>query len=65
MTVKNELDRFHLVMDAIERAHLSDDAAQKLYEDMQKKLIEHNNYIVEHGEDMDEVRNWTWPFGRQ
>ena len=65
MTVKNELDRFHLVMDAIERAQLNDDAAQKLYEDMQKKLIEHNNYIVEHGEDMDEVRNWTWPFGRQ
>ncbi len=64
MTVKNELDRYHLVMDAIERAHLSDEPAQQLYEDMQKKLIQHNNYIVEHGEDMDEVRNWVWPFGR-
>jgi xylulose-5-phosphate/fructose-6-phosphate phosphoketolase len=31
---------------------------------MQKKLIEHGNYIVEHGEDMPEVRNWTWPIGR-
>lgn len=65
MTVKNELDRFHLVLDVIERAHLNSEAAQKLYEAMQKKLIEHDNYIVEHGEDMDEVRNWVWPFGRQ
>jgi xylulose-5-phosphate/fructose-6-phosphate phosphoketolase len=64
MTVKNDLDRFHLVMDVIERAHLTDEAAQTLYEDMQKKLIEHNNYIVEHGEDMPEVRNWTWPFAK-
>jgi xylulose-5-phosphate/fructose-6-phosphate phosphoketolase len=64
MTVKNQLDRFHLVMDAIERAHLSDDAAQALYEDMQKKLIEHNNYIVEHGADMPEIREWVWPYGR-
>lgn len=64
MTVKNELDRFHLVMDVVERAHLEDDAAQTLYQDMQKKLIEHNNYIVEHGADMPEVSNWVWPFGR-
>ena len=65
MTVKNELDRFHLVLDVIERTRLKTEASQKLYEDMQKKLIEHDNYIVEHGEDMDEVRNWVWPFGRQ
>ena len=64
MTVVNELDRFHLVMDVIERAGLTSEAAQRLYEDMQKKLIEHRNYIQEHGEDMDEVRNWTWPHGR-
>lgn len=64
MTVMNELDRFHLVMDVIERAGLDSDEAQQLYEDMQKKLIEHRNYIEEHGEDMEEVRNWTWPFGR-
>ena len=64
MTVKNDLDRFHLVMDAIERAHLSSPEAQKLYEDMQKKLIEHNNYIEDNGQDMPEIRNWTWQFGR-
>jgi len=64
MTVKNDLDRFHLVMDVIERAHLSSPEAQALYEAMQKKLIEHNTFIVEHGEDMPEVRDWTWPYGR-
>lgn len=64
MTVKNDMDRFHLVMDTIERAHLDSPAAQALYEEMQKKLIQHNNYIVEHGEDMPEIRNWTWPHAR-
>jgi len=64
MTVKNELDRFHLVMDVIERAHLEDKAAQTLYEDMQKKLIDHSHYIVEHGQDMPEVSEWEWPFDR-
>jgi len=65
MTVKNDLDRFHLVMDVIERAHLGEDEkAQRLYEDMQKKLIEHSHYIVEHGEDMPEVRDWIWPYNK-
>ena len=65
MTVKNDLDRFHLVQDVIKHAHLTTEAAQRLNEAMEMKLIEHSNYIVEHGEDMDEVRNWVWPFGRQ
>lgn len=64
MTVKNDLDRFHLVMDVIERAGLTSDAAQTLYQDMQKKLIEHNNYIVEHGADMPEIVDWKWQYGR-
>lgn len=62
MTVKNEMDRFHLVMDTIERARLASPEAQALYEQMQKKLIKHNNYIVENGEDMPEIRNWKWPY---
>jgi len=64
MTVMNDLDRFHLVMDVIERAHLDSPEAQSLYEDMQKKLIEHKNYIEENGQDMPEVRDWTWTVGR-
>lgn len=62
MPVKNDMDRFHLVMDVIERAQLTTPQAQALYEKMQTKLIQHNNYIVEHGEDMPEIRNWTWPY---
>ena len=64
MTVKNELDRFHLVMDVIERAHLDDEDSKALYQDMQKKLLDHNHYIVEHGEDMPDVRQWVWPFNK-
>lgn len=64
MPVKNDLDRFHLVMDVIERAQLTSDAAQQLYEDMQKKLVEHENYIVKHGQDMPEIRDWKWSFPR-
>ncbi len=63
MTVKNDMDRFHLVMDVIKRAHLDSQPAQALYEAMQKKLIEHSNYIVEHGADMPEIQNWSWPYG--
>ena len=60
MTVRNELDRFHLVMDVIERARVEGADAQALHEKMEEKLIEHANYIDEHGIDMPEVRNWQW-----
>lgn len=60
MTVRNELDRFHLVMDVLERAHITGERADALREKMEEKLIEHANYIVEHGIDLPEVRNWQW-----
>ncbi len=60
MTVRNDLDRFHLVMDVLERAHITGEKADDLREKMQEKLIEHANYIDEHGVDMPEVRNWHW-----
>lgn len=60
MTVRNELDRFHLVMDVLERAHITGEAADALRERMEEKLIEHANYINEHGIDMPEVRDWQW-----
>ncbi|AHB42127.1 putative phosphoketolase [Candidatus Saccharibacteria bacterium RAAC3_TM7_1] len=61
MTVRNDLDRFHLVMDVIERLGLEDDKARGLKELMEKKLVEHSYYITEHGEDMPEVVDWRWP----
>lgn len=60
MTVKNEMDRFHLVVDVIERAGLKSEAAFKLKTLMQQTLVEHTNFIQENGLDMPEVRNWEW-----
>jgi xylulose-5-phosphate/fructose-6-phosphate phosphoketolase len=60
MTVLNDLDRFDLVIDVINRLMLTDEKAQKLKQSMQTKLIEHRNYINIHGVDMPEVRDWKW-----
>ncbi len=60
MAVMNSLDRFHLVMDVIERTGLSTPEAKKLYEEMQEKLVEHKSYIYEHGVDMPEIHDWEW-----
>ena len=60
MTVMNKMDRFHLVMDALERLPQLGEDGQRLHEEMQKKLIEHKNYIFEHGVDMPEITDWTW-----
>lgn len=61
MTVRNDMDRFHLVLDVIERVGLQGEAAEQLREAMQKKLIEHESYIKTHGVDMPEIQNWQWP----
>ena len=60
MTVLNELDRFHLVIDAIDRLPQTGDKGLYLKQQLQDKLIEHRLYINQHGQDMPEVRNWTW-----
>jgi xylulose-5-phosphate/fructose-6-phosphate phosphoketolase len=60
MTVLNELDRFHLVMDAIDRLPQTGDRGIYLKQRLQDKLVEHQRYIRAHGLDLPEVRNWTW-----
>jgi xylulose-5-phosphate/fructose-6-phosphate phosphoketolase len=60
MTVMNELDRFHLVIGAIDRLPRIGDRGIALQEKLRGKLREHHLYIREHGEDMPEVRNWRW-----
>jgi xylulose-5-phosphate/fructose-6-phosphate phosphoketolase len=61
MVVMNDLDRFHLVADVVERVpHLRQRAAYvKQY--VRDKLIDHRQYIQQHGEDMPEIRDWQWP----
>jgi len=60
MTVLNDMDRFHLVMDVIDRLPQLQGRADYLKQEMQDKLIAHRQYICQHGEDMPEIRNWKW-----
>ena len=60
MTVLNDLDRFHLVMDAIYRLPQTGDDGVQLQRVLMRKLIEHKQYIEKHGEDLPEIRNWKW-----
>lgn len=60
MVVLNELDRFSLVDDVIDRVPKLGYKAAYVKQMMHDKLIEHKLYITKHGEDMPEVRDWTW-----
>ncbi len=60
MTVLNDLDRFHLVMDAIDRLPQAGDRGTYLKQQLKDKLIEHRQYINRYGQDMPEVREWKW-----
>lgn len=60
MTVRNDMDRFHLVMDVISRVGLASSEALELKQRMEKQLIEHAEYIRINGLDMPAVRNWKW-----
>src|SRR5437867_1706090 len=60
MAVLNDLDRFHLVADVIDRAPGLAGRAVHVKQRIRDKLIEHRAYITEHGEDMPEIQNWRW-----
>ncbi|CDZ44505.1 phosphoketolase family protein [Neorhizobium galegae] len=61
MTVLNELDRFHLAIEAIERVPGLKEKAADVIDMLKSKLGEHTRYVREHGEDMPEIQNWKWP----
>jgi xylulose-5-phosphate/fructose-6-phosphate phosphoketolase len=60
MTVLNELDRFHLVMDVLDRVPRLGTRGDYLKQTLADKLIEHRRYIETHGEDLPEIRQWRW-----
>ncbi len=60
MTVLNDLDRFHLAIDAIDRLPQTGGKGVTLKQQLQNKLVEHKQYIDKHGTDMPEIRNWVW-----
>ena len=60
MAVLNDIDRFHLVMDVVDRVPKLGYRAAYLKQAMRDRLIEHKEYIVVHGEDMPAVRDWRW-----
>jgi len=64
MVVLNELDRFHLVAEVINRVPSLGHSAAYVLKSLRDKLIEHKEYIDQHGEDLPEIRNWKWSEGR-
>jgi xylulose-5-phosphate/fructose-6-phosphate phosphoketolase len=62
MVVLNDLDRFHLVQDVVDRVPKLGYRAGYLRQMVRDKLTEHWNYVRAHGADMPEVKNWQWPY---
>jgi xylulose-5-phosphate/fructose-6-phosphate phosphoketolase len=60
MAVLNELDRFHLVSDVIDRVPRLSVSAAYAKQAIRDKLIDHRRYINSHGDDMPEIRDWKW-----
>ena len=60
MRVQNDVDRYHLVQDALLRLPQLGNRGAYLYQKMSNKLVEHKQYIHEYGVDMPEVANWKW-----
>ena len=60
MVMLNDLDRFHLVMDVIDRVPQLGPRAAYAKQALQDKLIDHKHYVCKHGDDMPEIAGWRW-----
>jgi xylulose-5-phosphate/fructose-6-phosphate phosphoketolase len=60
MVVLNDLDRFHLAADVIDRVPNLSSIAAYAKQAIRDKLVEHREYITKYGQDMPEIREWTW-----
>ena len=63
MTVANDLDRYHLVMDVVDRVPITGDKGIYLKRQLKDKLVEHRQYLNKIGQDIPEIRNWKWQSG--
>ena len=63
MCVLNEIDRFHLVGDVIDRVPKLGERAAYAKQAIRDRLIDHRQYIRRYGDDMPEIKNWTWGQG--
>jgi xylulose-5-phosphate/fructose-6-phosphate phosphoketolase len=61
MVMLNDLDRFHLVMDVIDRVPSLGSKAAHVRQAMVDQRLRHRQYTREHGQDSPEIRNWSWP----
>jgi xylulose-5-phosphate/fructose-6-phosphate phosphoketolase len=64
MVVLNELDRFHLVGDVIDRVPSLGSRSAYIKQLLRDKLLDHKKYIKKYGQDMPEIRNWKWSLGK-
>ena len=62
MTILNDLDRFHLAGDVVDRVPRLQRVGAHFKQFLRNKLVEHKQYIREHGDDLPEIRNWKWPY---
>jgi len=62
MTVLNDLDRFHLAGDVVDRVPRLERIGAHFKHFLQEKLVQHKEYICEHGDDLPEIRDWKWPY---
>jgi len=62
MTVMNDLDRYHLAGDVVDRLPGLQRVGAHFKQFLRNKLVEHKQYVHEHGDDLPEVKNWTWPY---
>jgi len=62
MVVRNDLDRFHLVADVIDRVPKLGSIAAHVKQAIRNKRIEHKEYIAKYGDDLSEIRDWKWAY---